>query len=158
MMLTFAVVSFLASPLYNLLGARTVVIVGAVCLAIGVFVLALTVGTDYPALVPGLVIVGIGVGLFYSAITTAAITTVSADDGSLGGGIIYMGNVAGGSIGIGLSTAIVLAASNFSDGIRTAYFVDAALGLGGVACAVLMVRGEPGIWHPFHRLHHRAHG
>jgi EmrB/QacA subfamily drug resistance transporter len=158
LMLTFAVVSFAAGPVYNVLGARPVVVTGAVCLTVGVFLLALNVGGSYPPLVPGLVIVGVGVGMFFSAITTAAVTAVDADDSSLAGGIIYMGNVAGGSIGIGLNTAIVLAASELADGIETAYLVDAALGLVGVVCAALLVHGDAGRWHPLHRIHHRAHG
>ncbi len=158
LMLTFAAVSFIAGPLYNVIGARPSVIGGAAALVVGVFYLAFTIGEGYGPLVPGLIVVGIGVGLFYSSITTAAVTSVDADDTSLGGGVIYMGNVAGGSIGIGLNTAIVLAASTFTDGISNAYFVDAALGLVGVIIAVALIRGAAGTWHPLHRRHHRAHG
>lgn len=158
LMLTFASVSFIAGPLYNRIGARGSVIGGAGVLVVGASYLALTIGEGYGPIVPGLVVVGFGVGLFYSSITTAALTAVDANDTSLGGGVIYMGNVAGGSIGIGLNTAIVLAASTLVDGIKHAYVVDAALGLVGVIVAVALIRGAAGTWHPFHRRHHRAHG
>jgi predicted MFS family arabinose efflux permease len=104
--------------------------------------LALTIGSGYLVLVPGLVVVGVGVGLYYSATTTAAVTSVEPEDNSLAGGIIFMGNVAGGALGIGLNTAIVLAAPDFADGIRNAFLMDAALGLIGTVVAVALIRDQ----------------
>jgi EmrB/QacA subfamily drug resistance transporter len=158
LMLLFAGVSFLAGRLYNRLGARVVVSSGAACLTLGVLWLAFTIGSSYALLVPGLVVVGTGVGLYYSAITTAAVTAVPASDNSLAGGIVYMAQIAGGSIGIGLNTAIVLSANTLADGIRTAFFVDAALGLVGTVVAVALIRGDGSAHLPHHRLYHRAHG
>jgi EmrB/QacA subfamily drug resistance transporter len=158
LMLLFAGVSFLAGRLYNRLGARVVVSSGAACLTLGVLWLAFTIGSSYALLVPGLVVVGTGVGLYYSAITTAAVTAVPASDNSLAGGIVYMAQIAGGSIGIGLNTAIVLSANTLADGIRTAFFVDAALGLAGTVVAVALIRGDGSAHLPHHRLYHRAHG
>jgi EmrB/QacA subfamily drug resistance transporter len=158
LMLLFAGVSFLAGRLYNRLGARVVVSSGAACLTLGVLWLAFTIGSSYALLVPGLVVMGTGVGLYYSAITTAAVTAVPASDNSLAGGIVYMAQIAGGSIGIGLNTAIVLSANTLAEGIRTAFFVDAALGLVGTVVAVALIRGDGSAHLPQHRLHHRAHG
>ena len=142
LMLVFAGVSFLAGRMYNRMGARLVVSAGAVCLTLGVLWLAFTVGSSYALLVPGLVVVGIGRGLYYSAITTAAVTALPGSDSSLAGGILFMAQIAGGSIGIGLNTAIVLSAADLADGIRTAFFVDAAIGLVGTAVAVALIRGQ----------------
>jgi len=158
LMLLFAAVSFLAGRLYNRLGARVVVSSGAACLTLGVLWLAFTIGSSYALLVPGLVVMGTGVGLYYSAITTAAVTAVPESDNSLAGGIVYMAQIAGGSIGIGLNTAIVLSANTLAAGIRTAFFVDAALGLVGTVVAVALIRGEGSAHLPHHRLYHRAHG
>lgn len=157
MMLVFAVASFVAGSLYNRLGGRLVVGVGAACLTLGAFWLAFAVGSDYAVLIPGLAVAGMGVGLFFSAITTAAVTSVDAQDDSLAGGILYMGTVTGGAIGLGLNTAIVLSASDFADGIRTAFLVNAGLGVVGTIVAVVLIRGE-GSFHPRLRIHHRAHG
>lgn len=158
LMLLFAGVSFLAGHLYNRLGARVVVTAGGTCLTLGVLWLSFSITSDYPALVPGLIVVGTGVGLYYSAITTAAVTAVPAADNSLAGGIVYMGQIAGGSIGIGLNTAIVLSASSLPEGIRTAFLVDAALGVVGTLVAFAFIRGEGSTYTPHHRMHHRAHG
>ena len=158
LMLLFAGVSFLAGRLYNRLGARLVVSAGATCLTLGVLWLGFTIGSSYPVLIPGLVVVGIGAGLYYSGITTAAVTAVPGSDNSLAGGIVYMCQIAGGSVGIGLNTAIVLSASSLADGIRLAFFVDAALGLVGTIVAVTFIRGQGTAYRAHHRVHHRAHG
>ncbi len=44
-----------------------------------------------------MVVLGIGVGLFYSSITTAAITALDPSQASLAGAIVYMFQIAGGS-------------------------------------------------------------
>ena len=57
--------------------------------------------SGFASLVPGMVVMGIGVGLFYSSITTAAVTALDPSRSSLAGGIVYMFQVAGGSVGLG---------------------------------------------------------
>jgi hypothetical protein len=51
-------------------------------------------------------VLGVGFGLFVSTITTAAVTSLDASRVSLGGAILYMFQVAGGSIGLALTTTI----------------------------------------------------
>ncbi len=108
----FAVISFAAGPLYERFGAKAVVSAGAACLAAGTFLISL-VGPDsgWSELVPGMVVTGLGVGLFYSSITTAAVTAVDPSRSSLAGGIVYMFQVAGGSVGLGLTTTVFTTAS-----------------------------------------------
>ena len=119
LMAVFAGVSFAAAPLYERLGAKAVVSAGAFCLALGTFLISL-VGRDsgWGELVPGMVVTGLGVGLFYSSITTAAVTALDPSRSSLAGGIVYMFQVAGGSVGLGLTTTIFTTAS--TDKIQSA--------------------------------------
>ena len=49
---------------------------------------------------------GVGAGLFYSSVTTVGVTALDPSRAGLAGGIVYMFQVAGGSIGLGLTTAI----------------------------------------------------
>ena len=159
MMLLFAGTSFVAGGLYNRLGAKTVVMSGAACLGIGMLALSfLDDGSGYAILVPGMIIVGIGIGLFYSSITTAGITALDARLSSLAGGIIYMCQIAGGSIGLGLNTAIVLSASSFTEGIAIAFRVDAALAGVGFLIAFAFIGGEEPLTDRIHLRHHSAHG
>ena len=57
----------------------------------GIFALSfLQVHSGFAWLVPGMVVTGAGVGLFYSSISTAAITALDPARASLAGGVVYM--------------------------------------------------------------------
>jgi EmrB/QacA subfamily drug resistance transporter len=159
MMGMFAVTSFVAGSLYDRLGARLIVGAGAACLGIGIFMLSfIDDGSSYLSLVPGMIVLGIGVGLFYSSITTAAITALDPSRSSLAGGIVYMCQIAGGAIGLGLNTAIVASAPSLAEGISRAFRVDAALAVAGFVVALRFV-GAPSPTHhrSMLRWHQRAH-
>ena len=131
----FALASFTAGPLYNRLGPKLVVSAGVAFLAVGIFLLSgLDRGSTYGSLIPGMIVLGMGIGVFFSSVTTAAVTALDPSRASLAGGIVYMCQVAGGSIGLGLNTAIVLSAATLASGIRVAFRVDAALALAGFGC------------------------
>ena len=142
MMGVYAVTSFVAGGLYNRLGARVVVASGAITLALGMFVLSfLDADSSYASLVPGLVILGIGIGLFYSSITTVGVTALDPSRSSLAGGIIYMCQIAGGAVGLGLNTAIVASQDTLSEGISVAFRVDAFLAVIGFFVVLRFVHG-----------------
>jgi len=108
----FAAISFAAGPLYERFGAKAVVTAGATCLTVGIFLISLvSPDSGWGELVPGMVVTGLGVGLFYSSITTAGVTALDPSRSSLAGGIVYMFQVAGGSIGLGLTTTVFTTAS-----------------------------------------------
>ncbi len=105
-----------------------------------------------------MVVLGAGVGLFYSSVTTAAITALDPSRASLAGAIVYMFQIAGGSIGVGFNTAIVVSAASMPDGIHVAFLVDGALAVGAAIVAIFFVGGKIDV----ERLrtlqhHHRAH-
>lgn len=160
MMGVFAITSFIAGPLYSRLGPKLIVGLGALCLAIGIFMLSLiTAETTFRDLVPGMVVLGVGVGLFYASVTTAGITVIDKSKASLAGAIIYMAQIAGGSIGLGLNTALVVTAASLPEGIAIAFKVNAALAVAGLIVVILFIGGKvdrerlAGLIH-----HHRAHG
>jgi len=159
MMGLFAATSFAAGPLYARLGPKRIVCTGAVFLATGMFLLSFLEPTSgYAALVPGMAVLGIGIGLFYSSITTAAVTALDPSRASLAGGIVYMFQIGGGSIGLGLNTAIVASSGPLTEGIRNAFRVDAALAVCGLIVAALFVGGEVDLERlRTLRHHHRAH-
>ncbi|MET0751521.1 MAG: MFS transporter [Solirubrobacterales bacterium] len=107
MLALFAVVAFMTGRIYERVGGRRVIIAGTALLAAGPLVISLfDADSGYAVLVPGLVLVGIGAGFFYPSITTAAVTALDASRSSLAGGITYMFQIAGGAIGLGLTTAL----------------------------------------------------
>jgi EmrB/QacA subfamily drug resistance transporter len=143
MMGVFAAVSFTAGPLYERFGPRAVVTAGASFMVAGpVLISLIEQGDSWTQLVPGMAVLGVGVGLFYSSITTAAVTALDSARSSLAGGIVYMFQIAGGSIGLGLATTVFTEAverGGFEDGFQWAFRLVAALGLGALAIAVLYV-------------------
>jgi EmrB/QacA subfamily drug resistance transporter len=141
---TFALVSFVAGPLYNRLGAKTLVVFGAACITLAPFLFSqVDAGSDYDSLIVGMVILGIGIGSFYPTATTAGVTSVDESQTSLAGGIIYMFQIAGGSIGLGLTTTVFSGAvPPFVDGIEAGFRLDAALSLVGLLVALAFVGGR----------------
>ena len=140
---TFALVSFVAGPLYNRLGAKPLVVLGAACITIAPFIFSLLgEGSSYGSLVAGMVVLGIGIGSFYPTATTAGVTSVDESQTSLAGGIVYMFQIAGGSIGLGLTTTVFSAQDSFVDGIEAAFRLDAGLSLIGFLIALFYVGGR----------------
>jgi EmrB/QacA subfamily drug resistance transporter len=159
LMCLFAASSFAAGWLYGRAGPKVVVTAGTAGLAIGIFWLSfLSKDSSYASLVPGMLVLGTGIGLFYSSTTTAAVTALDPARSSLAGGVVYMCQIAGGAIGLGLNTAIVLSAASLPDGIGVAFRVDAALAVIGTAVALRFVHGakrsaaHAGTSHAHHRV------
>lgn len=139
----FAATSFISGPLYERIGAKTIVSIGALCLALGMFLLSrLGATTIYTDLIPGMVILGMGLGLFYSSITTAGITALDPSRASLAGAMIFMFQIAGGAIGLGLNTAIVVSAPSLPEGIHRAFMLDTGLAILGLVVCLVFVGGR----------------
>jgi EmrB/QacA subfamily drug resistance transporter len=150
MMATFAAVSFAAGHLADQFGGKPLLVLGSLCIVAGAALVALLAGEEsYAALIPGMAVLGLGIGLFYPTATTAGVTAVQESRRSLAGAIIYMAQIAGGSVGLGLTTAIFISASDgatsgagFTDGIQTAFAVDAAIAVGGFLVAAFLIGGR----------------
>jgi MFS family permease len=150
MMATFAAVSFSAGKLADRFGGKPLLVLGSLCIVLGAALIAIFSEQEaYGPIVPGLAVLGLGIGLFYPTATTAGVTALDESRRSLAGAIIYMAQIAGGSVGLGLTTAIFVGASDgatsgagFVDGIQTAFAVDAALALGGFLIAAFLIGGR----------------
>jgi EmrB/QacA subfamily drug resistance transporter len=155
MMATFAAVSFVAGNLYNRFGAKPLLILGSGCIALGPALVALLADKEtFGALVPGMAILGLGIGLFYPTATTVGVTACDQSRRSLAGAIIYMFQIAGGSVGLGLTTTVFIGASDraqsgsgFIDGIQTAFTMDAAIAVGGFLIAAFLIGGRAHLPH-----------
>ncbi len=138
----FALTSFFAAPFYDRLGPKMIISMGTFCIGLGIFILSLLdASTPFLHLVPGMLVLGMGFGLFYSSITTAAITSVDEARTGLASAIIFMVQNAGGAVGLGLTTALVVTASALPDGIERAFLFNAILALIGLIISLLFVGG-----------------
>ncbi|WP_444941339.1 MFS transporter [Microbulbifer sp. ZKSA004] len=140
MMLSFSVFGFLAGKLYDVIGAKKIVSAATLLMTLGMYLLShVHKDTQYMSLVPGLVILGAGIGLFNSTITTVAITVVDSSRASLAGAIIFMFQIAGGAVGLGLNTTIVAMAADMPSGIEYAFTVNAYLAMFAFIICILFV-------------------
>jgi len=169
MMAVFAAISFVSGTLYERFGAKPLAAVGSLCITLGPgWIAAMVSEKSYGAIVPGLVVMGLGIGLFYPTATTAGVTAVAEKRRSLAGAIVYMFQIAGGSVGLGLTTTVLFetsegkGANGFIDGLEAAFRLDAFLALGGFLIAVFLIGGRPRLSAFEHRLHAgpspRGHG
>jgi EmrB/QacA subfamily drug resistance transporter len=140
----FALSSFAAGPLYDRMGPKRLAVIGAALITLGPILFSFVhEGSGYGALIPGMVVLGIGAGSFVPTATTAGVTSVDESQTSLAGGIVYMFQIAGGSIGLGLTTTVFSSAiPPFVDGIQAAFRLDAALSLVGLLVALGFVGGR----------------
>jgi EmrB/QacA subfamily drug resistance transporter len=140
----FALASFAAGPLYDRVGAKRLAVVGAALITLGPLLLSFVdENSGYGALIPGMVVLGIGAGSFIPTATTAGVTSVDESQTSLAGGIVYMFQIAGGSIGLGLTTMVFSSAiPPFADGVQAAFRLDAALSVVGLLIAIAFVGGR----------------
>ncbi|MGH8161153.1 MAG: DHA2 family efflux MFS transporter permease subunit [Gammaproteobacteria bacterium] len=115
MMLTFTFTSFAAGTLYERLGAKLIIALGAALMTIGALLLSfLQPQAGFGSIVAAMILLGIGLGLFISSVTTAGVTALDPSQASLAGGVIYLFQIAGGSIGLGLVTAVFISTANAS--------------------------------------------
>jgi hypothetical protein len=88
------------------------------CLALGPYLLSrFTIDAGYTGLFLGMLILGVGLGLFQPASNTAAVRADRRGRKSLASGLVVMFQFVGGAIGLGLTTTVV--ASSERAGVDT---------------------------------------
>jgi EmrB/QacA subfamily drug resistance transporter len=92
------------------------------------------------ALLPGLLIGGIGMGMTMTPVTAAAMSAVSVDKAGVGSAVLNSSRQVGGSLGIAVMGSIVAGASNYLTGFHDALRVGSVLCLAGAGVAVLAIR------------------
>lgn len=98
----------LAGKLLTRLAPRTLVQAGTLAIAGGLGLLGrIDPDTSYPATVlPALVCVGVGMGLAFVALTSAAVGTVAEQDSGIASGLFTAAQQIGGALGLALLTAV----------------------------------------------------
>jgi hypothetical protein len=143
-------------------GVRAVGLVGMTIAATGLILLSRipVAGTYLGDLLPGLMIMAVGMGLTFVPITLIATTNVEAHDAGLASGLLNTSQQLGGAIGLAvLSTLAANTTSNtlsalgqvpsaaarvsaLVSGFHVAFLVGAFLMLGGAAIMAATVRGR----------------
>lgn len=107
LLVTFALSAFGSGPVYNRLGPRPLLMVGVVCIPLGALLLSLvSARSSYIATVPGLVVTGLGIGVFFSSVTNAALTSLDPSRTGVGSGLTFMFQLVSGAVGLGIATTV----------------------------------------------------
>ncbi|MFC4590231.1 MFS transporter [Sphaerisporangium corydalis] len=138
-----------AGRLSTALGARTTMIASLVVGVLGALWVGATLasGASYTALIPGLVILGLGQGAGYTLMFGAATAATAPHEQGIASGVASTAQQVGGAVGLAVLVAVANAGTHgltgqalraaTTDGLRTAVFVAAA----GIAVTALIALG-----------------
>ena len=148
--------SALAAQLVTRVGVKPVLVAGMAFLSAGLlWFTQVSVGGSYAVdLLPGFLLVSIGMGFSFVPISIAALAGVHASEAGLASGLINTSQQIGGALGIAVLSAIATSATSnavasgtavpvaLTDGFQAAFIGAAAIALVGVLVALFVVRGE----------------
>jgi EmrB/QacA subfamily drug resistance transporter len=153
---TAIVWSGVAAQLVNRVGVKPVLIVGMASLTAGlVYFTQVSVGGSYLGdLLPGFLLIAIGLGFSFVPISIAALAGVQPAEAGLASGLINTSQQVGGALGVAvLSTIATSTTSNavesgtgipfaLTDGFQAAFIGAAAIAVVGVFAAVALIRRD----------------
>ncbi len=130
-----------AGALTDRVGSRWLV-GGGMTLLSGMLFYYTTLGAQesFWALLPGLLLGGVGMGMTMTPVTAAAMSAVPVDKAGIGSAVLNSARQVGGSLGIAVMGSIVASASSYLVGFHDALRVGALLCLVGAAVAVTAIR------------------
>ncbi|MFD9222392.1 MFS transporter [Streptomyces sp. NPDC060064] len=142
------IVAPIAGYLSDKIGGRPVVVTGLALQAIGLGLFALVIepGVSYPAQLPGLILGGIGMALYFAPAASVVMSSVSPAEQGIASGANNALREVGGALGVAVLGAVFAAqggyesADAFTDGTVPALWI----GAGAVALAALIALLIPG--------------
>ena len=146
--------SALAAQLVTRVGVKPVLVAGMTALSAGLiyFTQISPDGSYLGDLLPGFLLVAVGLGFSFVPISIAALAGVQPAEAGLASGLINMSQQIGGALGIAALSAIATSTTNNSivsgtarataltDGFQAAFIGAAAVALAGILVALLVVR------------------
>jgi EmrB/QacA subfamily drug resistance transporter len=153
---TAIVWSALAAQLVTRIGVKPVLVAGMTALSAGLlYFTQVSVGGSYVGdLLPGFLLISVGLGFSFVPISIAALAGVQASEQGLASGLINTSQQIGGALGIAALTAVATSATNdalasgtavpfaLTDGFQAAFIGAAAIALIGILVALVVVRRE----------------
>ena len=123
-----AVAANLASKLIAQIGPRGLAALGFALVAGGaaLLVAASEVATYASEILPGFIMIGLGVGLVFPAASIAAMSEVAPESAGLASGLMTTGHELGAAFGVAVISAVATAASTFAGGYADGFAVVGA--------------------------------
>jgi EmrB/QacA subfamily drug resistance transporter len=153
---TAVVVAAAAQAMTTKLGPKPVMAIGLALLGAGALVYT-QLGSDssfLSSLLPGYVLVGIGIPMAFIPISIAALAGVEPHEAGLASGLINTSQQIGGAIGVAVASTILFTHFNdavktgtappvaLTDGVNIAFWVIAGVALVAVVAALTLVRSD----------------
>jgi EmrB/QacA subfamily drug resistance transporter len=153
---TAIVWSTLAASLVTRIGVKPVLVAGMTFLSVGLlYFTQVSVGGSYVGdLLPGFLLISVGLGFSFVPISIAALAGVQPSEAGLASGLLNTSQQIGGALGIAVLSAIATSATNdgirsgtavpnaLTDGFQAAFIGAAAIALVGILVALVVVRNE----------------
>jgi EmrB/QacA subfamily drug resistance transporter len=148
--------SALAAQLVTRVGVKRVLVVGMAFLMVGLaYFTQVSVGGSYASdLLPGFLIIAVGMGFSFVPISIAALAGVKPSEAGLASGLINTSQQVGGALGIAALSAVATStttdriaagsakAAALTDGFQAAFVGGTAVAVVGVIVALVVVRGR----------------
>ncbi len=145
-----------AAALVSKVGVRPLIATGMALLAVGMlYFTRIDVGDGYAtALLPGFLIVALGMALCFVPISIAALAGVRQEEAGLASGLINTSQQIGGAVGIALLSTIAITRTEnklgtgtavpdaMVSGFQLAFLVGAAIAAVGVVLALVLIRDD----------------
>jgi EmrB/QacA subfamily drug resistance transporter len=148
--------STLAAQLVTRVGVKPVLLTGMTFLSAGLlFFTQVSVGGSYVGdLLPGFLLISVGLGFSFVPISIAALAGVRASEAGLASGLFNTSQQIGGALGIAALSAIATTTTDdriasgvvqnvaLTDGFQAAFVAGSAVALVGILVAIFLVRRE----------------
>ena len=145
-----------AAALVNKVGVRPLIAGGMALLAVGMFLFTqVSVGGSYASdLLPGFLIIALGMALCFVPISIAALAGVKQAEAGIASGLINTSQQIGGAVGIALLSTVAIthtenevaagtaAPQALTSGFQLAFWVGAGIAIAGVLAALALIRQE----------------
>lgn len=152
MMGAFFASSLGAGRWYARHGPRRLMGTGALTICAGSVILAgIPAAPSYAQIALGTAALGLGIGMFFPAVTTAAVLLVSPARRGVATGLLYTAEIIGGSIGLAVATALFTQASPphtsaavaTAEGVRRVFLLVALSAAASAVISTWAVRSDP---------------
>jgi EmrB/QacA subfamily drug resistance transporter len=151
--LMIVVVAPIAGRLSDRIGPRWLIVGGLALVAASLFVFSgIAVDSGYLDLLPGFMLLGIGIAMTMSPMTSAAMNAVPVQKAGIASGVLSMFRMVGGSLGVAVTGAIfqgVVGGSfetaqpqDFVDALSVAMTVSGVVAVLGAAIAAIAIRAN----------------
>jgi EmrB/QacA subfamily drug resistance transporter len=151
--LMIVTVAPISGRLADRFGPRWLIACGLLLVAASLFVFSqIAVDSDYLDLLPGFMLLGIGIAMTMSPMTSAAMNAVPVQKAGIASGVLSMFRMVGGSLGVAVTGAIFQASvganfesaspQDFVDALSRAMTVSALVALLGAAVGATAIRSK----------------